>query len=86
MSGEITERTAGEASPSTLAGEHEAAGVASANPVVRFLGSGFGRNLGLIIALAVVALLAFNVAMWRRMRAVLRDAKAREERDGGSAS
>lgn len=62
MSGEITERTAGEASPSTLAGEHEAAGVASANPVVRFLGSGFGRNLGLIIALLLLCVVGVATA------------------------
>lgn len=62
MSGEITERTAGEASPSTLAGEHEAAGVASANPVARFLGSGFGRNLGLIIALLLLCVVGVATA------------------------
>lgn len=40
------------------------------------------EKAGLIIALAVVALLAFNWAMWRRMRAALRDAKERAEREG----
>lgn len=39
------------------------------------------EKAALIIALAVVALVAFNVALWRRMKAVLRDAKARAERE-----
>ena len=45
-----------------------------------------GEKATLIIALAVVALLAFNVAMWRRMKAALRDAKERAEREGASGA
>ncbi len=41
-----------------------------------------GQKAALIIALAVIALVAFNVAMWRRVKAVLRDAKEQAERDG----
>lgn len=61
MSGEITEKTAGEASPSTLAGEQRAAD-GPANPVVRFLAGGFGRNLGLVIALLLLCIVGFATA------------------------
>lgn len=37
----------------------------------------------LIIGLAVVAMLAFNWALWRRIKAVLREAKKREGGDPG---
>ena len=40
------------------------------------------EKAALIIALAVVALVAFNWALWRRMRTALRDAKERAEREG----
>lgn len=40
------------------------------------------EKAALIITLAVVGLVLFNVALWRRMRIALREAKARAERDG----
>ncbi|WP_176473136.1 hypothetical protein [Sphingomonas lenta] len=40
------------------------------------------QKAALIIALAVVALVAFNVALWRRMKAITREARERAERGG----
>jgi hypothetical protein len=40
------------------------------------------EKAALIIGLAVIMLVAFNIAMWRRVKAVLRDAKEQAERDG----
>lgn len=60
MSSDITATTAGEQSPSEAADSTQSA--PPANPVVRFLSTGFGRNLGLIIALLLLCVVGFATA------------------------
>ena len=40
------------------------------------------EKAALIITLAVVGLVAFNIALWRRLKATLAAAKAEQERQG----
>lgn len=42
-----------------------------------------GEKAALIIALAVVALVCLNVAMWRRMKAATAAARAQQRNSGG---
>ena len=40
------------------------------------------EKAALIITLAVVGLIAFNIVLWRRMKSALAAAKAEQERQG----
>lgn len=57
MSGDVTNRTAGEQSPATVA--EPPVPEERVNPMLRFFNSGFGRNLGLIIALLILCIVGY---------------------------
>lgn len=59
MSGDITAKTAGEQAPTETAAAEDTGQV---NPVVRFLSTGFGRNLGLVIALVILCIIGLATA------------------------
>src|SRR5690606_21370629 len=61
MSGEITEKTAGEVSPSVVGDDPRPTDERS-HPLVRLFAGGFGRNLGLVIALLLLCVVGFATA------------------------
>ncbi len=61
MSGEITEKTAGEVSPSAV-GEDPRPTEERSHPLARLFAGGFGRNLGLVIALLLLCVVGFATA------------------------
>lgn len=59
MSSDITAKTAGEQTPTETATGEDSGQV---NPLVRFLSTGFGRNLGLVIALVILCIIGLATA------------------------